>query len=191
MHDEVKAALRTAIANVAPGLQQRLGQMNEPHLVWHRQGQQWQGEYQDRPSLLTLAVHQPLDQASRDLMRVFLQHYPHFNGMVGFASFGTGNFSAMPTNLLSTMFSHMLHRYGTFVCDPAQMDAIIAEVAAFADQPMMQFRFTAQLLNFRMNADEICLPEGLRICRLTDEEVNAIYGGPMSRAPNEQPRRHV
>src|SRR5262249_22251661 len=45
------------------------------------------------------------------------------------------------------------------------------------DNPNVRFRFCSQLLNFTSSGDVIDFPEGLRIRRMSENEVTAFHGG--------------
>lgn len=70
-------------------------------------------------------------------------------------------------------------RHGTFDCDESWVDAIVEEFAEFVDRPAARFRFQAQLLNYRMTAARLDLPDNLTVRRLSEQEVSAFHGGPL------------
>jgi hypothetical protein len=181
MHDEVKDTLRAAIAQVGPALQCHVGQFTEPFLVWRKEGEQWHGEYQERPSLMNIfaAARRQMDEAGTDFLRACRQHHPEYGGMVGFPCSGRMNILYQPGFILGQVMGTLWTRYGIFQPVADAVEVIVQEFADFIDQPRMRLRFMAQLLNYRMEPATIALPKGLVIRRLSEQEVSDIHGGPL------------
>jgi hypothetical protein len=181
MHDEVRDTLRTAIERAGAALEHHVGRFTDLSLVWRKQGEQWQAESQARPSLTHIfaAARDPLNAADTEFRRVFFQHHPEYGGMVSFPALGGNNFLSQPGFILTQVMSTLWTRHSTFQPDSGAIDAIIQELADFVDQDRVRFRFTAQLLNYRMDTDHIVFPGGLAIRRLSEQEVTEIHGGPL------------
>jgi len=180
MHEEVKAALREAIKTAGEQLQPLVGQFKEPHLVWSKHGEQWKGEYRQEPSLLTIfAEARPaLDEAGTMLTGVLKCHHAHYDRLVGIPGYQI-NLIANPSLVLGHVLIRVWNRYKTFCPDGAGVESVVEEFSDFIDQTQVRLRVTAQLLNYRMEVESLCLPEGLAIRRLSEEEVTEIYGGPI------------
>jgi hypothetical protein len=79
-------------------------------------------------------------------------------------------------------------RHKTFELTDDQLDAIVQEFADFVDSKVIRLRYQTQLINFKMPADSVAMPDGLMIRRLTDEEVSAFHGGPIGTLGFLRPR---
>jgi hypothetical protein len=78
------------------------------------------------------------------------------------------------------MLGKLWRQHHTFDLDEAAVDAIVTEFGNFVDQPKLKLRFQAELLNFQMPESLLPFPAGLTIRRLTEEEVSALSGGPVT-----------
>ncbi len=105
-------------------------------------------------------------------------HHPEYEGLVGIRGYQM-KLTDNPTLLLSHALMELWNRYGSFLADEASADPVVQEFSDFIDEPHVRLSFTAQLLNYRMGAERIALPNGLAIRRLSEREVNNIYGGPI------------
>jgi hypothetical protein len=181
MHDQVSAAFRKAISESLPVAQDLGARLLEPYLVWRKCGeQQWTGEYEQRPSWGTIFIagRGAFDKIGAQFVDAFARHYPQYRGLVGFPSLGLMSVLRDPSHIFGLALVTLWDRHGSFSVGADAVEVIVKEFGEFVDQPVVRFRFLAQLLNFHMPVERIELPAGLRIRRLSEEEVSEIYGGP-------------
>ena len=182
MHPEPKALFKEAIRDCLPVLESLVGNCSAPHRVWKKTGEgQWHGETVQQPDMLSVFIgaDEEITAASKRFAESFRLRHPQYDGMVGFAGWGSFNLGHDRINILRTALRHLWDRYATFDLDEAAVNGLIDEFETFVDQPSVRFLFRAMLLNFSTPADSIELPDGLRIRRLTEKEVSALYGGPV------------
>jgi len=77
------------------------------------------------------------------------------------------------------MADHLWRLNETFDVPEASIEALLDDLAAFIDSPTIEIEFIAPLLNFSAPSgiSSIDFSKSLRIRRLTDIEVNQIFGG--------------
>jgi hypothetical protein len=184
MHERVREAFREALTKSLPIAQKLANESVEPHLVWRKTGdQQWNGRFEQHPSLLPMHVRRQSEfqQIGSDLVEVFKTDVPECGGIVGSPSFGCVRILDDPTHIVGSALFTLWQRHHSFMVPPTAIEAIVQEFVEFIEQPTTRIRFLAQLLNFRMPVDNIDFPEGLRIRRLSEEEVSDLYGGSVFR----------
>ena len=182
MHDEVARAFREAIIRSLPLAQELANRFVEPYLAWRKSGdRQWSGGFERRPSLTTVFIEgrRPFEEIGAAFLDAFARHYPEYGGMVGFPSLGRMRVLHDPSHILGSALVTLWDRHGSFEVGVDAVETIVTEFGDFIDQPVVRFRFLAQLLNFRMPGETIEFPAGLRIRRLNELELNAIHGGPI------------
>jgi hypothetical protein len=182
MHPEPKVLLKQAVQKCLPILQPLVGKHASPHQVWRKISEgQWLGEVVLRPEIgqSLIAADKDLKDAVTPFAESFLTRHPEYNGMVGSPRFGWHNLGHDRTYLFRCVLGHVWQRHGTFDVDEARVDDLVNEFEAFVDSSTVRIVFRAQLLNFRMPGDLLEMPEGLRIRRLSEEEVSAFHGGSM------------
>src|SRR5262249_37711991 len=147
----------------------------------HRSGdRQWNGAYEQRPSMAAIFIEgrKDFEKIGSEFRDNFAHHHPEYGGMVGFPGMRM-RFFHDPTHVLGLALFTLWDRYGSFMVGTDAVELIVKEFAEFVDLPAVRFRFQAQLLNFRMPVESIELPAGLRIRRLSEQEVSQIHGGPV------------
>jgi hypothetical protein len=180
MHNDVRAALRKAIALAGQNIQPTLTGITETVQVWRRtNAQQWRTEHRARPSLTHGMREQVINQASAEFIDIFRRCYPEYGGMVGFRGFNVMNFLHDPSYILRSIMLFLWERHGTFQPQDTEIDAMVSEFSDFIDQEEIPFTFISQLLNYHMDSEHISLPDDLAIRRLTEQEISAIYAGPL------------
>jgi hypothetical protein len=182
MDTTAQAALKSAILNSLPLLRESPARFQEQYLVWTKQENGWRGEFQLRPNigLALAAAHKKLEKFGSEFAHVFFKAHPEYAGLVGFPGLGAQNLSHDKVFLLRSILGNLWERHRTFEVDEAAVDAIVNEFCNFVDRPNVKFRFQAELLNFRMPESLLPFAGGLRIRRLTEEEVSVFSGGPVS-----------
>jgi hypothetical protein len=70
----------------------------------------------------------------------------------------------------------LFRRHDTFQPSTAATEAIIGEFADFVDCERVLVRYTAPLLNYKMTAEKLSLSNGVCIRRLSEDEINKVYG---------------
>ena len=113
---------------------------------------------------------------------------PEYNGMVGFTRFGQINLGHDVTHILRHAIGYLWQRHETFELDEASVDSLVNKFELFVDKPTVHCLFRSLLLNFATPRDSIDLPEGLRIRRMTNQEVSAFHGGSMEELGMIRPR---
>ncbi len=182
MQKEIRDSFRLAISNALPHLQPLLGQFITQYLKWQKQdSSQWSGKYEARPDLsVVIAVAaNAIEEVSASFRDLFARHYPDFTGMVGFRGGGRQNWTNNRSQIVGHAISTLWSRHKTLVVTDEQIDAVVEEFAQFVETRTVRVRFFAQLLNFKMAADELNLPDALIIRRLNDDEVSELHGGPV------------
>ncbi len=152
----------------------------EPYEAWHRAGPgSWQSAFEDRPSFLQISVRtrDELISIGGEFTRVLLRHHPEYGGLAGPASGKRSNRIASPDHLIGSLVLNYWRRQNSFDADDSVVDAVVRDFSAFVDNPNIRLRAHAELYNFEMPRDEIALPRGIRIRRITEDEVSKLYGG--------------
>ena len=193
MHQEPKSALKRAVLTFLPLLHELelTGRFSKPYLVLSRRGEgRWHGEYQQRPNLAQVyaAADRQLHEASAEFASSFFTKHPEYNAVAGFAEFGRSRFSNDKSRILRSAVRLLWQRHQTFDCDETAVDAIVEEFEEFVDRPTIRLRFQAQLLNYRMTASSLSLPENLTIRKLSEQEVSTLHGGSMQALGFLRPR---
>jgi hypothetical protein len=181
MHPEVTTALKTALQQCLPVMQQLSMQCQEPALVWHRgaEGNSWQGEWRQSPDLRTAfsTARPEIERNSEEFVTAFRTHHPDHTGLVGLAGMGSMQLFHDSALVVSNALDYLWHLQGAFSCDEHAIDAVVTEFASSIDCPLVRLRFWSQLLNFTTSRERIELPAGLIIRRLNEDEVSKLYGG--------------
>jgi Apea-like HEPN len=177
MGDKIQSALREAILQSLPTLNQLVNHYQQPSLVWTKQDDgSWRGEYQLRPDLFSVfrAAESQLNTNGADFTKLFFENHPKYNEMVCYG-FGCCGLGYDKNRVFMKVISRIWDRNRTFVCDDAEVNNIIEEVVDFVDQPTIRYRFQSQLLNFQMTRETLELPENLTIRRLSEQEISDLY----------------
>lgn len=179
MHEQVRISLKKAIVESLSILQPLTVQNTdtEPYLFWRRSGDQgWHGEYRYKPSLRNVFSKsaKSLNAIGVEFLKLFKLYYPGYDGLVGFRSHGQ---EIILERVLNNMLIELYNRHGTFQCAEPVVDSLIEEFEEFVDLPTVRVRYMAQLLNFRMEGQQIDFPGDMVIRRLSEEEVSEIHGG--------------
>lgn len=175
MDEKTQFALKQAILQSLPTLQSLLGCYTEPFQVWMKQDDGiWRGEYQLKPDLsrVFIAAENQLNENGANFTKLFFENHPEYEGMVCFGGFGGLNFSVDRAFIFKAVINRLWVRYETFNCNDAAVNEIVEEVTQFIKQPMIRYRFQAQLLN---TESTISFPENLTIRRLNEQEVSAFF----------------
>ena len=191
MHAEPKVLLKQAVQKCLPILQLLVREYSAPHEVWRKTGDgRWEGEQVLKPDMVHvfIAAEKEIKEAGQPFAESFFARHPGYNGMVGFARFGWFNLGQDRTFILRSALGHLWERYETLELGEVAIDGLVNEFEAFVDKPTVRLLFRAQLLNFNTPGDRICLPDGLRIRRMTEKEVSALYGGPIGGFGMVRPR---
>jgi Apea-like HEPN len=176
MDKKIQFALEQAILQSLPILQSLLGCYSEQSKVWTKQGEGiWHSEYKLKPDLFRvfIAADNQLNENGASFTKLFFENYSEYEGMVWFGGFGGCNFSDK-VSIFKAVINRIWVRYETFNCNKAEVNEIIEEVIQFVKQPMVRYRFQAQLLNFTMIESTLSLPGNLTIRRLNEHEVSAF-----------------
>lgn len=176
MDKKIQFALKQAILQSLPILQSLLGHYSEQSQVWTKQDEgTWRSEYKLKPDLFRvfIAAENQLNENGASFTKLFFENYPEYEGMVCFGGFGGRNFSDR-VSIFKAVINRIWVRYETFNCNDAAVDEIIEEVIQFVKQPMIRYRFQAQLLNFTMIESTLSFPGNLTIRRLNEQEVSAF-----------------
>jgi hypothetical protein len=175
----VTEALRAAINTAGTIFQPLVLELYEPHLVYHKMPSGWHGEYQSQPNCSRIVGHsfKAQDEVAAKFTALLREHYPELGGMVGIADGVRFNLLGDRSYILRSAMTTLWKRHGTFQPGVGAIEAIIEEFAEFVDQPRVRVRYTAPLLNYTMAAEKIEFSDGVRLRRLTEEEINDIYGG--------------
>lgn len=190
MHTEPKTLLKLAIHQALPILRPLVGQFVEPYQVWRRTNEtQWRGVFEVRPDIHSVfkATTEQIREVGAAFDASFKTHHPEYNGMVGFRDC-MGNWGVKGSHLLDGALRRLWWQHRTFDLGEPEVDAIVQEFSDFIDSPTVRLRYRAPLLNFKMAADELPLPDGLRIRRLNEEEVSALHGDSLSTLGFTRPR---
>jgi len=180
MNPHWKLALKRAIIEVLPGLQQLAQQFSEPYLTWRKENRAWHGEYCERPDIThaLIAANAQLEKVGAPFCNALLNEYPKFrDGLVGCSGLGGQQLFADKTFVLRFLLGELWRRHGTFACNEAAVVELIEGFSEFIDRPTIRVRFQAELLNFRMAKEALSFPEGLVIRRLDEEEISHLNGG--------------
>jgi hypothetical protein len=181
MDSGAKASFKNAITKSLPILRPLTTQYTEPYLVYRRTGDQsWEGKYEDRPSLshLFVASWEILNQHGLEFVQSLKAVYPEYGNLVGFPGFAM-NIAHDPSFILRGALVELWQRYGTFQCSEDAVNTLVDEFEEFIELPTIRIRYIAQLLNYRMDAQQITFPAGMIIRQLSEEELSEIEGGPM------------
>ena len=182
MDDELKSVLKHAILTSLPVLRSQLEKFPEPYLVWSKRGNSgWTGKHQVRPNLQQVfnATRDQLHAAAAGFAGLFLAKHPEYGGLVGLAGLEHHRILNSDTQIPESALRWLWWKDGTFDSDDASVGAVVNEFAQFVESPTVRLRFQAQLLNFRMDADRLTLPDDVIIRRLSEEEVSVLDGGPL------------
>lgn len=191
MDEKTQLALKQAILQSLPTLQSLLGCYTEPFQVWMKQDDgSWRSEYQLKPDLFRvfIAAENQLNENGANFTKLFFENHPEYEGMVCFGGFGGRNFSYNRASIFQSVINRLWVRYETFNCSDAAVNEIVQEVNQFIKQPMIRYRFQAQLLNFTMTESTLLLPENLTIRRLNEQEVSAFLNDSIN--PSSFPSIH-
>jgi hypothetical protein len=181
MHSESKLLLKKALQKCLPELQSFTNDCATSHKVWTKTSENtWHGEFVLQPNLnrMFMLAHKSINEIGRDFAESFFAHHPEYKGLVGVAGascFNLGHDIAIYTSLIM----HTWQQFKTFDLQEYKIDLLVNEFEQFVDNPKVRFVFCAELLNFKATTDSIELPEGLRIRRMTENEISASYGGPI------------
>lgn len=171
-------------------LQPLVGQHVTRYQVWEKQGESsWHGKFEERPDIgkAFAEADQQIKEAAGAFGRSFKAHHPEYDGMVGIR--GThSNWRNNQPQLVQGALGHLWRRHHTFQLGDAEVDAVVEEFAAFVDSPTIRLLFQTQLLNFRTVTDSLDFPGGLRVRRLSEEEVSSYHGGPIETLGFIRPR---
>lgn len=170
-------ALKTAFVQMSAELVSHpLG--TEDFWQHHRGPSGWQGKVIQRPSWRTIHLtnREAHDRICETLGSVLGADYPDHMRRFGTAS---SNGVLQPHMILGSLVTAGYERFGSFVLDDAQIDALTAEAVAFFDKPTASLRLLAPVLNMRgpPNVPPVSFPGDYVLRPITDEEFTAIYGG--------------
>lgn len=190
MDEKTKFALKQAILQSLPTLQSLLGYYSEQSQVWLKQDDgMWRSYYQIKPDLFRIfnAAENQLNENGANFTKLFFENHPEYEEMVCFGGFGGRNFSDR-VSIFKAVMNRLWVRYETFNCNDEAVNEIVEEVNQFIKQPMIRYRFQAQLLNFTMTESTISFPGNLTIRRLNEQEVSAFLNDSIN--PSSFPRIH-
>jgi hypothetical protein len=180
MHDDVRQALFRGVRRVLSTLGGSLAVRVEPEQVWHRDGSQWYGQWEEKPALdVSWDVNIDWDAESKALSEVLAQYHSEHITLVG-TFCGAHRFGG-PELLRHSVAALCVPALSTVVTD-AQINNVIDDVAVFLRSDSIQFAFSAPLVNFRSTvASPIRLSPTLELRQLTDQEFTALNGGSLYR----------
>ena len=179
MHEEATKALHVAIPKAGAIFQPLVAQLAEPHLVYCKTQSGWRGQYQLRPNVSSIVGHsfQAQGEAAAEFTDLLRRHHPELAGMVGLAGFGQFNLLHDTSYILRGIMITLWHRHGTFQPSAEATEAVIQEFTEFVDRDRVRLRYTAPLLNYTMTAEMLALSNGVCLRRLSEDEINKVYGG--------------
>ncbi|HEY4759969.1 MAG TPA: hypothetical protein VIH42_05255 [Thermoguttaceae bacterium] len=182
MDDELKSALKKAILASLSIVRGQLQNFSEVYLFWRkRSAGHWHGECQHRPALQKVfnATRNQLDEIAADCTGLFMAKHPEYSGPVGLAGLNQHRILTFVTWIPESAIRWLWYTHGSLDVDDALLDVIINELEESVELPTVRLRFQAQLLNYRMAADRLILPDDLVIRRLSEQEVSVLDGGPL------------
>lgn len=151
---------------------------NEPYISYSRDNVgNWQWKLENRPSL-RLAIDESrklIKEINTEFSQLFLRYYPKYDNLMGIS--GLGQMGRMTSSLVTDLLYEMWERGFTSSSRDKAVDILVLELEEFVDHGKIEFRYMAELLNFRMERERIELCDGIVIRRLTEREVSEIYGG--------------
>jgi hypothetical protein len=178
MHTEPKVLLKQVIQKCLPILQPLAGKYSAPHHVWKKTGEgQWHGEVVQRPDMMQVfrGTDKETREAGEPFAESFFAHHPEYSGMVGIPGSAV-NLGSDRGYIFHSALGHLWRRHGTFELGETAVDDLVNEFEAFVDKPAIRLLFRSQLHNLTMPGDSINLPQGLRIRRMSDDEVSSFHG---------------
>lgn len=180
MHEESKKLLGEAVLSCLPTLQKLADEHETDCQVWTKEAEgQWRGHFTRQPDLLQVysLADRCINAAGLPFSTSFLTNHPEFNDLVGFRSFGLSNFAHDTVQIVRSVIAELWNRHSTFEVDQSAVESLVSEFEEFVDSPTAEFQFRSQLINFSSQGDELQLPDGIRIRRMNEKEISAIYGG--------------
>jgi hypothetical protein len=192
MNIELRDVLGKTIRGLLPILKRYSDELAEPHLVWTKNGEGWHGEQLQKPSLLQVfySANGLLESVGAVLNQIVQRQYPErYQGFICCGGSGI-KLDQSKSLLVSSIASTLWDRHGTFECDDTEIDAVVTECEQFLTLPTIPVRYYAQLINFSSDLDVIHLSEQVTIRRLNVAEMNALYGGSLTRLSFSRPQHH-
>ncbi|MBW4486236.1 MAG: hypothetical protein KME12_00430 [Trichocoleus desertorum ATA4-8-CV12] len=185
MQEKVKNALKDAITKSLPILYPLYTQLTEPYLEWYRdENLQWQASWVDRSSsyLTFREAREFLHETSAEFIKIFCEYYPQYTNLVGTRGCFI-NIVNDPSGILKSALGELWNRHEATQVTNESIEILLQEFAKFIDCPTLKFHYTATLLNYKMDAEAVQLPNNLVIRQLSEREASKMYGGPMSMIP--------
>lgn len=182
MDPDVKAAFKAAVDRTVRLIAPLVAQAVEPCWIWRREGDgSWRGVVEPRPSLASafLQTHPQIAAIGGDLHRLLTARHRDHAGAVGVGRTGFVNVAHDPSQIPTTAAFTLWERHQTFDLPDGAIDGLADEFERFIDRPTVRFRVQTPLLNFHSSLNTIELPAGLRIRRMTEDEVTEYRGGPI------------
>lgn len=178
MHDSLRDALRNAVRRLLPQAAQRM--QPQPHFVIQRNERGWNGSYPALPHLpIWWAVGIDLESESRGVDEALAMHHADHLELVGTAV--TGQRRIDGPSLVGECVQLVLDPpYAPTIGDP--VEAAINRVAALIDEPIIELRFVAPVVNFSSDSTEaIEFSDQITLRPLSDDELTRLYGGDLYR----------
>ncbi|AFZ59826.1 hypothetical protein H6G54_05765 [Anabaena cylindrica FACHB-243] len=184
MREEVVVNLKNAITQSLRAFNSSPIKFIESHfqsdkvVEWRRVPNGWQSFYVNRPNNYYLfSKHQKLlDDLGVEFTQIVRKNHREYENLVGFQSLNIAiNILHNSSMIVKSILCELWDRYNTFNVNDEQINIIIQEFADFVDNPKVRFRYTAILLNFRMDKEQIFLTDDIIIRQLSEKEVSDIY----------------
>lgn len=186
MPEDIKSALRQAIAASLAVVRAESENYRETCLVWIKRGTgQWSGKYCDRAHLdkIFSVRRKQFEEAAEEFVHLFMAKYPDYRGPIGLHNPPQDRIRLQVTRIPESAIRWLWYVDGYWCAesglnvDDAVIEAIVADFAESVERSSVRLRFQGQLLNFRMNVDVLDLPDNLSVRRLNEVEVSALDGG--------------
>lgn len=151
----------------------------QKYRVWKRESAtRWLGTWEDRPASPKCLRRMDWKEYGARLQAYFRTRYPGLPKMVGTAV--TGWHRLTSDRLLESIVLELCRRNPDFDVDDDCVAELEKELDALWTAKDIALEFMAPLINFDMEEglDSVDLRGGLKLIRMTSEQVSSIYGGP-------------
>jgi hypothetical protein len=176
MEPEVKEALKEALTVCVSKTEPMVRKSKRPFLVWKRVGGgSWHGSSVLRPYLSDLYLFD-WTALSADFDSLFIKHYPTYIESVGVQGLRV---RLDPGSILHKAVFELWKRHWPATPMGNDVEVLLSEFEQFMDSQVFDVDYIAPLEAFHAEegVDEIPLPDGVTITRLTETEVTELFGG--------------
>jgi hypothetical protein len=174
MSKALRKVCENSLKLVLPVLQKDLENSKKRVHKWSKNGLSWRVNQVEEPSMV-IVIGRNLNfikDSSKDFLAELAKTNPDIvkkQALPTYGSFRT-DFFWIFLNLISEVY----YRYERLDVEQSKIDEIIDDFIAFLDKKKVTFRFLAILVNFSFEFNELKLTEGIRIRRLTANEVSTM-----------------